>query len=324
MMECIGKNTVDETLQHYAEDVFLMTSKLNKSAFVYSWSTNLAHLDPTGPRGAPDKSYAQFLSRTLLEKNGNSKNTILFFMSDHGYRYGSIRQTFPGWYEDKLPTFWVYLPPAVKARFPEWTRALKKNKERLSSPMDLYWSMKHIIDAFSENDSTFKNPANSASVQLGQSLFKEIPLERKCIDAGITDNFCACFVPKRLELNDSRLEKSAMEAVNWINERLKEADGSCVPLRLENVVAGGSLEKAGEGMTLIVAFETSPGGFLFEASVSMLESKNNVTNANNIDVDLSVYKMIGEVLRMNKINTDVSCVRNDFLEKLCYCKDTNK
>lgn len=54
-------------------------------------------------------------------------DTILFFISDHGYRYGPIRQTFAGWYEDKLPNFWVYLPPGIRASHPKWADALALN-----------------------------------------------------------------------------------------------------------------------------------------------------------------------------------------------------
>lgn len=59
-------------------------------------------------------------------------------------------------------------------------------------------------------------------------------------------------------------------------------------------------------VTYVVAFETNPGEFLFEATVEL-------------DPKSRQYNVVGELLRMNKISTDVSCVKNDFLEKLCFC-----
>lgn len=88
--------------------------------FIYTWLTNLAHGDLNAAQFA-DESYLKFL------QNLDLSNTILFFMSDHGYRYGMIRETFAGWQEDKLPNFWIYLPERIRQQFPTWLPAVKQN-----------------------------------------------------------------------------------------------------------------------------------------------------------------------------------------------------
>jgi hypothetical protein len=104
----------------YISKIMQISNELKVPSFIYSWMTNIAHGDLNQAQGA-DFTYETFIRSLDLN------NTILFFMSDHGYRYGEIRQTFVGWYEDKLPNFWVYLPPSVRKNFPSWEESLKIN-----------------------------------------------------------------------------------------------------------------------------------------------------------------------------------------------------
>jgi hypothetical protein len=48
-------------------------------------------------------------------------------MGDHGYRFGQFRQTILGFYEDKLPNLWIFLPPWVREKYPKWQTALEIN-----------------------------------------------------------------------------------------------------------------------------------------------------------------------------------------------------
>jgi hypothetical protein len=72
-----------------------------------------------------------------------------------------------------------------------------------------------------------------------------------------------------------------------------------------------SLDSWPVSSTYIVAFSTEPGTFLFESNV----------NYHSLDSEAEgVFKVSTDLLRMNKISTDVSCVRDGTLEKFCYCK----
>ncbi|ODN02078.1 hypothetical protein Ocin01_04570 [Orchesella cincta] len=307
-LDCIGSNTVDETIHKYIGDLLSMSARNETPVFIYTWLTNLAHGDLNAARHA-DESYLQFL------KSLDLSNTILFFMSDHGYRYGMIRETFPGWQEDKLPNMWVHIPKNIQKQFPTWLPSIEKNSVRLTSPLDLYKTLVHILNTFT----TIKNVPDSKSFQgdviprkLGQTLFEEVPLTRKCPEAGISENFCACVAPRRLPTNNSNIIAAAKTAIVHINEQLPKV---CAKLTLHKVTAGGIMDDTEHSIngssivTYVVAFETTPGEFLFEATVES-------------DAKLQSYSVVGELLRMNKITTDVSCVKNDFLEKFCFCLAT--
>jgi len=151
----------------------------------------------------------------------------------------------------------------------------------------------------------------------GQSLFTEVSSMRRCGEAGIRDSICACVVPQRLPVNDTHLNAAAKAGVEYINSLIPP---QCAPLKLSAVDAGAVLNGLDTETAIpsyIVAFVTSPGEFLFEATVSLF-------SPNRTDPDTpGIYRVNSDVLRMNKISTDVSCVRDGFLEKLCYCASAN-
>jgi membrane-anchored protein YejM (alkaline phosphatase superfamily) len=116
--------TNDEMIISYLESTLEAAYKNGTPIFATAWSTTVSHDDLNGIRTL-DGMYASFLQRLL--KKGYLDNTILFFMGDHGYRYGAFRETLIGYYEDKLPNMWITLPQRLKERFPHWQRSLELN-----------------------------------------------------------------------------------------------------------------------------------------------------------------------------------------------------
>jgi hypothetical protein len=263
--------------------------------FIHSWMTSLAHLDINGARFA-DAKVAAFLQSQDLS------NTILIFMSDHGQRYGAIRETLAGWYEDKLPILSIYIPPSVRHKFPSWKESLIFNSKRLSSPFDLYKTIEHVLKEYSEDNS--KAPLSEEKTpkqRIGQSLFAPISSQRSCEDAGIRINYCACLPPRRLDMTDPKLLEAAKTAVAYLNDAVP---GQCAMSNLDRVVAGALMESLDE-TTYVVTFYTTPGDFLFEANVEYYEGAK--------------FRVTTDLLRMNKISRSAECVDTSLLERYCYC-----
>ncbi len=185
--------------------------------------------------------------------------------------------------------------------------------------MDLYTTLVHILDTFTDvgdipDSKAFEGEAIPR--KFGHTFFEEVSISRKCPEAGVSDNLCACVAPRRLQTNNSNVISAANKAISHINKQLPKV---CAQLKLHKVTAGGVIEDPDQSVstnsnstnfvTYVIAFETSPGEFLFEATVES-------------NPKLQSYKIAGELLRMNKITTDVSCVKNDFLEKICFCLTT--
>lgn len=93
---------------------------------------------------------------------------------------------------------------------------------RLTSPLDLHATLTHIMTTFSTSGAmqTEKSRRSTSTSRGGLSFFRPIPSDRKCSDAGIPENFCACEIPQKLEVRDPRLVSAALVALSELNNRL--------------------------------------------------------------------------------------------------------
>jgi len=124
--ECIGHLTNDEAILNYLESTLDFAHRHSSPLFATSWSTRATHSDMNEGQ-LTDDTYAQFLRR--IEEKGHLDNTILFFLSDHGYRNGPTRETVIGYFEDRLPNMWIRLPPKLRKKYPQWQKALEVNSK---------------------------------------------------------------------------------------------------------------------------------------------------------------------------------------------------
>ena len=88
-----------------------------------------------------DVPYTQLLTRLFDEKLLD--NTLLIFFSDHGFRYGALRQTHTGEIENRLPFNFIHLPKHFKKTFAD---NLRQNQYRLTTPFDMHATLTHLID----------------------------------------------------------------------------------------------------------------------------------------------------------------------------------
>ena len=90
--------------------------------------------------------YADLPVYTLLSQlfdNHLMEDTILFLFSDHGIRFGKMRETASGTIEERLPFLYIYLPRNFKTS--EIHENLVTNSHRLTTPFDIYATLLHVI-----------------------------------------------------------------------------------------------------------------------------------------------------------------------------------
>ena len=90
--------------------------------FGFFWSNTVSHEDINGVSVIDDYMLSKFHE---LEDSGVFEDAMVIFLSDHGMRYGNVRNTFVGWYEERLPYLHIWLPEWYREEDPEAYTALQ-------------------------------------------------------------------------------------------------------------------------------------------------------------------------------------------------------
>ncbi|KAL4235829.1 hypothetical protein ACF0H5_004219 [Mactra antiquata] len=278
--------------------------------FAFTFITRLSH-DSVNSAGAADESYFKFF--TNLHKKNLIRNSVMFFFSDHGMRFGNIRETHIGKMEERLPFMQVVIPKWLGKKYPEIKNVLKVNQNRLSTPFDVYETVKDILyfDGFIKA---------SSETSRGVSWFKEIPFGRSCEQAGILPHWCTCKYHKKLSVSDPVVVKSSSILLEEIKHELRDYSSICEDLTLYNIREAEELmdtdgiddewisyRKVKASRDIQVVIETMPGKAVFEGTV-------------RIDKDNGVNEVVGDISRITIYGHQADCINVFKLKKYCQCK----
>ena len=150
----------------------------------------------------------------------------------------------------------------------------------------------------------------------GHSLFRPVDNGATCENVGVHKSYCACNSPIRLPQASEALKLAAEAGVKYLNDMIPK---QCSKFVLIQVKGGGTVDKAmydkNQTAELVVEFITSPGEFVFEATVQRrrLDSTS----------DRMEYNVYDNIQRLSQFNTDVSCVQEyPVMQLYCYCSDS--
>ncbi|CAG2169864.1 unnamed protein product, partial [Oppiella nova] len=107
-----------------------------------------------------DRLFGQLFAENLVS------NTVIVFFSDHGLRFGDIRQTLSGRYG---------------------SRNLTINEHRLTTPFDIHSTLRHILEG-----------KPNTTLKYGLSLLEEIPYDRSCDSIPVLEHWCVCHISRRI------------------------------------------------------------------------------------------------------------------------------
>lgn len=288
--------------------------------FSLTFTTRLTH-DSLNSAGWADGPYYRFFKRAHSE--GLFNNTILFFFSDHGMRYGPIRHTYIGKLEERLPFLFLVVPDWFAGKYRHIRRNLETNVRRLTSPFDVYATMMDVIG----QDYTSRVNGSSGDVSTGRglSLFTSIPETRTCEDAGISAHWCVCQVMTPVDImSDLNVHKSAHLLVRAMNDKLTTVRHQCAILTLHGVISAyvsalnndvleyksvrinKSLVQLNPVYDYLVTFRVSPSYGTFEGMVRF----------SKLTKDL---KVMNSLSRISKYENQSHCVNSSELRLFCYC-----
>ncbi|XP_063366681.1 uncharacterized protein LOC134655154 [Cydia amplana] len=299
---CMNEKFFFKILLDYVED---LATTLKNKLFGFFWEITMSHGRLNYPM-VMDDSYTNFF--TKMQVSGYLNQTIIFFMSDHGMRWGAFRQTRQGYLEDRLPFVFALFPPSFREKYNLAYTNLKLNSRRLTTPFDIHSTLLDLTALDNIEDEKIKSRSNENYSQYRNiSLFLPVPSNRTCRLADIDDHWCACH--NRVPASRKSLEaKEAAEfVVSHLNGLLKDYP-QCVELKLSEVMSVTELLLSGsedsKWRELSVVVRTWPGGGVFEATVGR---------------GVGRWSLAGAVSRLNFYDDQSHCVPHYQLKLYCYC-----
>ncbi|XP_064637064.1 uncharacterized protein LOC135493574 isoform X2 [Lineus longissimus] len=298
----------------------------NKPHFAFSFITRLTH-DDVNKAGAADEPHFQFL--TTLHEKALLNNTIVIYFSDHGVRFGSLREGYIGKIEERLPAMFLAFPKWFRKKYPALLKNIRTNGNRLTTPFDIYETLGDIRN-FQPDEILSRK---TSGLKRGISLFEEVLPSRSCDTASILTHWCTCHSEKDIDTNYPNVVKAADFLLRHMNSELDihNLGGMCEILSVHKVenaqeivandkvlhfkrslgdVLGRTVTFGNRTSTFVdyqLAVRTVPGDGLFETTVRFSE----------ID---QTFAIVGDISRINRYGDQSSCINNFNMKKYCYCR----
>ncbi|XP_023018252.2 uncharacterized protein [Leptinotarsa decemlineata] len=200
MPYCSGPESQGERILNLAGD-FSKTFK-NQPYFGIFWMNTFSHNYINSP-GRMDNKMTNFFKD--LKQHGVLNDSMVIFLSDHGIRFGVIRQTIQGWYEERLPFNLISVPLWFQREYPEKYKNFIQNAQKLTSTYDLFLTLQEVL-SLSVDDYVI---SNSKACRSCQSLFSHISEKRNCRQAGIGEKWCTCL--GKFHKNDNEITSDMKE-----------------------------------------------------------------------------------------------------------------
>lgn len=335
-----GVSRVERLLDLAKRHIVTMNNILQ---FQYVFLTDLSHeYDGSEIERADDFLVDFFQKLYNPSKTDLLNNTVILFMGDHGHRFTPIRKTLVGLIEERTPMFNIWFPKWFHKKYPQISKNLNLNSVRLSSPFDVYETLKDLANSNFNGD---QKPMGSR----GYSQLYEIPPNRTCYEAGIPDHHCTCISMKPIDNlnNNPQLQLVAKTVVDHLNSKLEPYSKLCSKFRLQRILRAEQLyvneklangithyEEKNESTTLIqndtlhlaikvadqtellhsvktvrIAIQVEPVRAEFEATCFYNETEQKYILSNS------------DISRLNQYGHQSDCVEKSSLKKICVCHD---
>ena len=299
---CLGSQAQYQVQLKYMKS--FMNSYPGKRKFGLTFFSDLCHRTPSLISAADGGLVALFSS---LKDENLLNDTMFITMSDHGGRFGDLRQSPQGKLEHRLPFLSVTFPSWFKSKYPEHMAGIVKNTRIITSPFDLHATFKHLL--------TFPKKPSTKAAGVGHSFFEPLPFNRTCEDAGIPEQYCPCLKWQFIDISHPHVSKAAKAALSYINELLisyNMTEKLCHKLQVKAILEAyqkvPDRETGATTCSYQIKFQTTPGDGLFEAFLRMSTSGD--------------FTVFGEIDRVNMYGDQPRCIAEDlpYMRPYCLCK----
>lgn len=296
---CTGPEASFDRILDYA--IEFARAFLGLPYFGLFWTISVSHENANGLSSMDD----QLLEKVkTLEREGVLNDSMIVFLSDHGMRWGPIRSTFVGWYEERLPFLYLWLPEWFREERPEAYPSLLINQHRLASPFDLYQTLRQVLEL---SGGRADPPSGCADCR---SLLEPLPRERGCSDAGISSHWCTCTAFEPVDPQETMVQRGVEFFLDHVEKLLatyKDRKGRrlCAKLRLKKLLRANRAIDDSNSLAYFYVIQVSPGDGKFEATVRYYYN--------------GTYSMSDhDVSRINSYAIAAKCLEHG-MKQYCHC-----
>ncbi|XP_016973871.1 uncharacterized protein LOC108040775 [Drosophila rhopaloa] len=238
------------------------------------------------------RNFVEYIKR--FKKLGLFRESIVIFFSDHVCK----------------PMLFFWLPISIRKRYPGIIQNLTKNKNRVTSPFDLYLTLQNILELGGKITQNRTQPVGCPTCR---SLFEELPVNRTCQEAGISENNCECANSVRLPQKDPLNLSLGTFLVKSLNQYLRNNQlmDRCEEFTLKSVESVYQIKTnfRSELDNYKVQFITQPKSSIFFATVEYTPVSRNIESA-----------AVRSFHRFYKDASESKCVTMEEFKKVCLCK----
>ena len=255
-------------------------------------------------------------------KNNIFNNTAIFLFSDHGSRFTDKKTSKNRYLEERMPFFSIYLPESFKAQNQIKYTNLKENLNYLTSPFDIYATVRDLTGLEPLVDPKAKSPELQRSI----SLLNKISPERNCEHIGISDHFCICVKQwVDVDINNVNVSKAVEFTMQIINSFTNSMRHHCAKLSLRQVITAELLIR-NKFSIYKIQFITNPNRGVYETLLYNSFNKNFDTH--EFKLNKFSIKSRHDISRIDGYGDQPKCIA-DFksepnfnldLRKFCFCK----
>ncbi|EDW16568.1 uncharacterized protein Dmoj_GI10600 [Drosophila mojavensis] len=301
---CVGRRHYAEYIYDYAIQ-FTKVHK-NESTFGMFWTNSFSHSYFALPSSMDAKMLEYMHS---LQRVGTFEKFIVIFFSDHGMRFGPLRNLHSGFLEERMPIFYIWLPNWFKAKYPEFVHNLQLNRNRLTSPYDIHATLKHILQL----ETPLADLPRPEACPTCHSIFYEVAESRDCSDAGIEDHWCTCHALYNASDNVINKREISYQLISATNAYLQANNLTdiCQTLKLSYIesVQRKTSVRPMEFESYLVRYEAKPENAVFEASANW-DNKTKLISVN-----------VPDISRLDAYSELSKCVDDNIAKKFCICFD---
>ncbi|CAJ0590141.1 unnamed protein product [Cylicocyclus nassatus] len=248
----------------------------------------------------------------LLRNRDALNSSFLFFLSDHGPRFGGETKASVNRNEQKNPFLYIVLPERLRGS--PMHEQLKTNSKELLTHHDIHSTLQDILyfqpaTNFTEMD--YKDFNNS---KRGSSLLRrfEAGIKRNCKTLPIPFQYCICQYATSAVTDEKLRQKLAIFAVEQLDLLLQSegVSSSCENVKLKKILSINQYTSTSmfENQIFDVTFEVAPPARgKFQIPVRLKQGKLALAGAT--------------FLRLDRYNDMGDCMSKGVLRSYCTCKN---